>query len=154
MDSIMSWISEIKEFKPKTTATWIGIFMGTVSPGFLILYQYRPELIEKLDIIKLIIFAISLTLPVFVVNLANMIDYKKIDPFPDDLKHDLKPLVILASGMTVTELYTALFFAHGYHLKFQTFCAFVLIIVCIMHLSLKWPDKDQRKKEAEAKTSP
>ena len=41
---------------------------GTAAPGFLLLYVYKPDLIEKLDIVKLIIFSMALPLPVLVVN--------------------------------------------------------------------------------------
>ena len=42
--------------------------LGTAAPDFLLLYVYKPDLIEKLDIVKFIIFPVALTLPVLVVN--------------------------------------------------------------------------------------
>src|SRR5437879_6759127 len=60
----MSWLSDLKEIdRPKIVLALMG-FMATIGPGFLIIYQFKPELIEKLDIVKLIVFSCSLTLPI------------------------------------------------------------------------------------------
>ena len=49
-----------------------GIFalVGALCPGFLIVYVFKPELISSLETIKLIIFSISLTLPIIILNIA------------------------------------------------------------------------------------
>jgi O-antigen/teichoic acid export membrane protein len=77
----MNWLSFLKlEYKH----VWLIItgFLGTLAPGFLILFHFKPELFEKYDVFKLIILSLSLTLPLLIINslIAGIMFYK----LPDD----------------------------------------------------------------------
>lgn len=59
----MSILAEIDKLKGRHFLFGLIAFLGTIGPGFLIIYRYHPELVEKYDIGKLVLFASALTLP-------------------------------------------------------------------------------------------
>jgi hypothetical protein len=68
----MGLLSEIKGLEYKQGMLFATAFFGTVASGFLIIFQFRPELIEKYDILKIIFLSLALTLPLVVVNMLNL----------------------------------------------------------------------------------
>lgn len=64
----MSLLTEIQKLKGKQILSGLLVFLGTISPGFLTIYHFRPELVEKYDFAKLLLFSASLTLPFLFVN--------------------------------------------------------------------------------------
>lgn len=64
----MGWITEVRKIELDTITNSVLVFLGVIAPGFLVLYLYKPELIETLDIAKLVIFSSALTLPLLVIN--------------------------------------------------------------------------------------
>jgi hypothetical protein len=64
----MSIVSELREFKITDALLCVAVFLATVAPGFLILYLYKPIFVKELDILKLLLFSGSLTLPGFLLN--------------------------------------------------------------------------------------
>ncbi|MGF1907581.1 hypothetical protein [Aliivibrio salmonicida] len=64
----MSLLSEIKNVDGHFTSTLLVLFLSIISPGILIIYLFLPELFIKLDSLKFILFSVSLSLPVFVLN--------------------------------------------------------------------------------------
>ena len=50
----MSIFSEIEKLKAKHVLFGLVGFLGTIGPGFLLIYRYHPELVEKYDVGKLV----------------------------------------------------------------------------------------------------
>ena len=117
----MSWITEIKNLKPTALVASVFVFMSTVSPGFLILYHYKPDLIEKLDIVKIIIFSLALTLPVFAANFFWINELMIRFPFPEGFVEDMKSLAMRASILTIGVLYLSLYVTWFWHLNLRIF---------------------------------
>jgi hypothetical protein len=68
----MGLLSEIKGLEYKQGVLFVTAFFGLVAAGFLIIFQFRPELIEKYDILKIIFLSLALTLPLVVIILLNI----------------------------------------------------------------------------------
>src|SRR5437899_1055002 len=67
MDWLFSFLKlEHKHYNPVMFG--ISIFLGTVAAGFLIIFQFKPELVERYDVLKLFIFSCALTLPLVSIN--------------------------------------------------------------------------------------
>lgn len=61
-------ISQLKDLSwPQSFGVFL-FFLGGVCPGFLIIQMYKPELIIELDTLKLILFCISLSFPIVLLN--------------------------------------------------------------------------------------
>jgi hypothetical protein len=78
----MDWLFGFLKLEYKHVWILITGFLGTIAPGFLVLYHFKPDLFEKYDVFKLAILSLSLTLPLLIMNsvIAAMVFYK----LPDD----------------------------------------------------------------------
>src|ERR1039458_5491708 len=74
----MDWFFRFLKLEYKHVWILITGFLGTIAPGFLILYHFKPELFEKYDVFKLTILSLSLTLPLLIINslITGMLFYK------------------------------------------------------------------------------
>ena len=64
----MSMIDDLKTLGANHIAVAVLAFAALVAPGFLTIYHFKPELIEKYDVLKLVLFSLSLTLPLLGLN--------------------------------------------------------------------------------------
>ena len=64
----MNIIEEFKKLEGIEVFTISLLFLSVISSGFLIIYLYKPNLIAELNVIKLIIFSIALSLPMVLYN--------------------------------------------------------------------------------------
>src|SRR5208282_103217 len=69
----MGLLSEVRSLNYKLSTLYVSAFFGTVASGFLIIFKFRPELIEKYDDFKLIFLSLSLTMPLGLINVINMV---------------------------------------------------------------------------------
>ena len=65
----MDIIDQVKKLEAFHFAVVILGFVGTVSPGLLVLFLFKRELFLSLDFLKLILLSISLSLPIILCNL-------------------------------------------------------------------------------------
>ena len=61
-------LEDIRRLTAWEITSLLGAFLATIAPGVLILHLFAPELVLKLDTLKLFVFAMGLTLPVIAVN--------------------------------------------------------------------------------------
>jgi hypothetical protein len=86
----MDWLFSFLKLEYKHVWILIAGFLGTLAPGFLILFHFRPDLVEKYDVFKLAILSLSLTLPLLLINslITGMLFYKLPDqPKTEDGKN-------------------------------------------------------------------
>lgn len=123
-------IEEIRNLKHREVILAVSVFLSTLAPGFLTIQSFYPDLVKELDVLKLIILSLSITLPsvafnamVFaisvekprwadVVLVATVSGFFVLYPaliFRLFLHVDLKAFAIIASAM---QAFSALFTRH------------------------------------------
>ena len=123
----------------------IAVFLGSVAAGFLIIFQFKPELVERYDIFKLVIFSCALTLPLVSLNAVSTAFL--YDRLPPDYENETAKNVDITRGafqLNTVVIYLSLLVCHFAEFKFQYFLgmaagleALILIgSLCIWH-SLK-----------------
>jgi hypothetical protein len=83
-----------------------------VAPGFLVLFQFKPNLVISLDTVKLLVFSYALSLPVFFCKIVMMFFFSH-----KDIKEDLACASAMAN--TVFVQYPALILAYFGGLSFK-----------------------------------
>ena len=149
----MGWISEVRRIElPKILISAL-VLLGTIAPGFLILYLYKPDLIEKLDIAKLLIFSAALTVPVLVTNVLGVLVI-----FLRAAEEGTDTLAFIVGGtlISIFSFYGSIGAAYEYSLPFGTFLSWllgvdlvVLLFVALVRLQC---DKDERQKSKTPNT--
>jgi hypothetical protein len=134
----MGILSEIKGLEYKQGMTLVTGFLGLVASGFLIIFQFRPELIEKYDILKIVFLSLSLTLPLAIINVVHLVARLK----SDDLK-DRWNVIGAAMFANVYVIYVPLLVCYLFSLHFRCFLAilFVLELFSILISIVGWHSK-------------
>lgn len=137
----MSFISEIRKLEGQHILAATVTFLGAVGPGYLIIYHYHPELMEKYDAIKLTLFAASLCVPFILVSTIGMA-VVSADPSPETLTWQFK---VGAFGAALS-LYGGIFAAYRFKLNlinmYEVAGAFLAFAVLAQYLN----DRDEKKK--------
>ena len=63
MDKFLEFLLGNIEVKQLRLIAIVLVFLATIPTGFIFIYQHKPALISDLDVIKLIIFSIGITVP-------------------------------------------------------------------------------------------
>jgi hypothetical protein len=106
----------------KDVSRYTSAFLGTIAAGFLIIFHFKPELIEKYDGFKLVVLSLILTLPLLALNaIISACLYHKL---PDNHETTEKEKNIDAT-------------MGGLMFNFLTICASVLICY-LWSLNFKW----------------
>jgi hypothetical protein len=69
----MGLLSEFKGLEYKQGMLVATGFLGMAASGFIVIFQFRPELIEKYDIFKIIFLSLSLTMPLAILNAIQFV---------------------------------------------------------------------------------
>jgi hypothetical protein len=116
----VSLVSEIKNIDGHFTSTLFILFLSIVAPGVLTIYLYLPELFIKLDSLKFVLFAISLSLPVFVLNGVIV---RICEDYEDEL--DFQLTGISAGIMSSVIMFSSLAISYVFVLNFYNFLKIV-----------------------------
>ena len=132
----------LNEIKTLTQKQILGIlfgFVGVVSPGLLIMFLYKPELVSSLETIKLIIFSISLSLPVVIINMipSSYVSNEK-DTFSDD--------ILIALFLSAVALYPSILISYIYNFSFTKFLFALLIMQAALIVLVIIDEKYDKKK--------
>jgi len=141
----VSFISEIKDLTAKHVIWYLIGFLATIAPGFLIIFYFRPQVIEKYDALKLVLLSSALTLPLLVVNASLVFTF-----IPESEDHDMNRGVgyFATLGGNAIILYVALALSYFGSLSFKYF----LGIVFILELLLLLIGLIERRREKSKKT--
>jgi hypothetical protein len=118
----MNWISEIRKLEYKHIWLCVSIFMGTIGAGFLIVFHFKPELVEKYDVFKLVVLSLALTLPLLPIN--AVITGFLYDRLPDDYENKTAKNVDItrgALGLNAVVIYISLLICYFWSFKFKQF---------------------------------
>jgi hypothetical protein len=96
------------------------VFLALVGPVFFALFRYRPDLIQSLDLAKLILLCISISLPFLAANAFLVVVF--LPGFSQSAIADKKEqavLWLLAAAMTTVVFYSVIIesFVNSYSLK-------------------------------------
>jgi len=116
ISDITSIISELKKIKFFHIRIFIICFLGILAPGVLIVFYYRSEITMNYDVLKLLTFSISFTLPVVMINTIDFIVH---------LGDKISLSFILGCFLTAIQLYLLLYLSYFFTLRFKTFSLFV-----------------------------
>jgi hypothetical protein len=118
-------IGDLKELKGGHYAILVAAFLMAVSPGFLMLYLFNPVLLASWDSVKVILFSIALSLPVFCANvIAAILTLTMCNVPTKDMR--VYPLV-MAVVQTFVSTYSSLLIAYFFELGFKPFVATLAI---------------------------
>jgi hypothetical protein len=117
----MPFVEDLRRYNLGGVILVAFAFLAVVSSGFLIIQHYHPDYIQHLDVVKLILFASSLTLPIFLVNFVAAL--RPCGRGPQD------PAPILAACiMTFVATYAPLFLSYLSRMPFRVFALLVGLI--------------------------
>ena len=141
-------LKEITELTWKQTIGGVFCFLGAIAPGFMILYLYKPELIESLETIKLVIFSLSISLPLF---FTNMFGLSAIDKELEKKKSSFE-FAAIAMFLCFATSYPAILYAYLNKLSFEAFLVSILIsqvVVWVGVFTTTFPDRLRKPEECE-----
>ena len=64
-------MSNLKDFKEIPPITWgfiVTMVVGTIIPGILLVYLFKPDLFLAVETVKLLFLSMGITLPVWLIN--------------------------------------------------------------------------------------
>lgn len=129
----------LNEIKDLSWNHYLGatlIFVGAICPGFLTVFLFRPELISSLDTLKLLVLSLSLTLPVFIVNVALT------GTTPAAMKLDNKIVeALIGLFFTACVFYTTIIISYFFGLGFKPFLIVMAIVQVIVGVVMLTHDK-------------
>lgn len=113
----MGFIDELKKIDRSVVAMPLLLFVSIVSPGYLVIFLYKPELAETLDVLKLCLFACSLSLPLLLLNICCFVPLTWQPGNNDTYQTPLRN----AATLTALEFYVCIYVSYLWHLRFRTF---------------------------------
>lgn len=122
----MGFFSEIRELQQKQITLFVVAFLGLVACGFLVIFQFRPELIEKYDILKLTFLSISLMVPNSLFNIiCFQLRYKKSKG-----KEPTFMAEMTGGGLALNAfiIFPPLVICYWFHLKFKIFMLIIAVL--------------------------
>lgn len=134
----MSLVEEVKKLEGLDVSLYIGAFLATVAPGFLLLLLYKPMLVESLDTVKLIILSASIGLPLFTFNAFISIMLTKKGENPNFQEAGLESGIL-----TSLSFYISLLVAYYTATTLKTFIPMIIIINIILFISIFFATKEK-----------
>jgi hypothetical protein len=123
----MTILSDLKTVEVSHVVLCIAAFLATVVPGIAIIYHFRPDLLDKYDVIKLILLSVAFTLPVFLPNFFVVMAVV------------LCPIMLVAIfglALSSTVLYLALLLSYFGSLNFFGFLLTIITLEILLLLSI------------------
>lgn len=130
-----------KEFEFNHYAVATTTILAVISPGFLCLLHFKPELVETLDTVKLLVASISLTLPLAIINFVIIAFLTRHD---DNFTHDVE--WSFSSFVSALVLYLSLYLAYLFVLPFSqfTFSVIVFDIIAVVFIYILFTLEDRK----------
>lgn len=126
----MSLFQDIREIKTEQFAAYVIIFLAVIAPGLLMIYLFEIELFKSLETLKLIIFAMAISLPLPAINtmLSGHID-KEEEP-------EIHDHVFLNTFISFAGIYLAILSAYIFSLTFKQFLLIIAALEIVYIASL------------------
>jgi hypothetical protein len=111
----MSYIQDIKSLEHQHYLLAGLFFAATLAPGFLIIFHFKPELVEKYDFFKLLLFSMSFTVPYLLIHASQMAASGVFAGLGErDLKAGLGMACFASSHVLLVALLLTYFFGHSF----------------------------------------
>ena len=136
----MNFFEELKNLKEWDFRFFFMIFLGLIAPGILFLWRYFPHCLEVYTTPKLLLIAISPTIPINSLNVLLLeYVYLKKDGLP------FAVAVLVACYFTVLVFSIPLLLSVFFPLRIRYFVGTVLVLELIVYLYLKLAKKMKLK---------
>jgi len=122
-------IDSVKNLDNRWVINYVGLFFSTIAPGMLIIYLYKPVMFVQLETIKLILFSLSLSLPLWLVNMFIL--------GPPGKREQLDSFIKLAFFCSISAgfgYYSGLLISYIFTLQFLWF----VLLSILFNASLLW----------------
>ena len=126
-------IGEIRKLRVREMVAMALVFLSLISPGFLLIYRYQITMIKDLDIAKLIVFSLALTLPFFIVQLVMITTFVKKS---DELS--VQDELLASAVSTAVGMYFALTMAYLGNWPFKSFLVLAFGFLVVVGISARW----------------
>ena len=141
----MSYIQDIKSLEHQHYLLAGLFFAATLAPGFLIIFHFKPELVEKYDFFKLLLFSMSFTVPYLLIHASQMAASGVFAGLGErDLKAGLGMACFASSHVLLAALLLAYFFDHS----FKRFLIHTAVLTLVSFVIFWLSARTERKKKA------
>lgn len=123
------------------------LVLGFLAPGLLTTYLFKPELFQVLDVVKVILFSVSLTFPFVIGMYLATFMLKPSGNSDNEVSHVFLSLVF-ATFLVNVIFYLGLGLAYVTGISFRTF--FVRVLIAHLFIAL-WILLEARSQEASKK---
>ncbi|WP_318417302.1 hypothetical protein [Photobacterium leiognathi] len=137
----MTLVSDIKSLDGLFLMTTISMFIAIFAPGILTIYLFLPHLFIELDSFKLLMFALSLSLPAFAVNAMMVLFVENTVG-----EGDFQVPALLGSVTASIIMFASLMLAYLLEFPFSYFLVSVVALELLLALLLCLVVKHDRKK--------
>jgi hypothetical protein len=104
------------------------VFMSAVCSGFLVVFQFKPDLVIELDVLKLILLGSALTLPLFMfTTYVSFVVARARDA-------GIMGHLLMGSMLTFATIYGPLMLSYVFHLSFRAFVVMILALQALLGL--------------------
>jgi len=142
----MSYVQDLLSLDQRHMILGTGFFGATVAPGFLILYHFKPDLVNDWDFFKILLFSLSLTTPFVLLHYVQMRSYGLRT---EEGVADYTSAAILACMTSLLSLHLALLGAYFLKWSFREFLIGVCLMTAFCYVIAWWDARSDK-----AKTTP
>ncbi len=142
----MSYIQDMKSLEHQHYLLAGLFFAATLAPGFLIIFHFRPELVERYDFFKLLLLSMSLTVPYLLINATQI---SSTGLFDQHGRTGHKAGLGMACFSSFYVLFVALLIAYYFDYSFRKFTVHVLLLTVLSYLILWLTARAERKKSSK-----
>lgn len=136
-------LKDITELPRKHTWLFLLLFISVLSPGILIVYQYKPDLFIKIESLKLILFSIAISCPVSILNLLISVSIiEKADGIKEGITSGDSVILSAFCSLLITGFvfYPSIISSYIFELRFLHLIALITaleIIILILAYAIK-----------------
>ena len=139
----MSYIQDIRNLEHHHVLLGGLFFAATLAPGFLIIFHFKPELIERYDFFKLMLFSLSLTVPYvlfhgFLIHALEALGKKE----PGDELAGMAIACMSAIGV----LFGSLLLAYSFQKPYRTFLIYAGFLTLVAIIIYWFAAREERQK--------
>ena len=131
----MSFLQDLGGLNPSKTFTLMMLVLGLVAPGILVIYVFHPDLFFQLNIGKLLLLAIAITIPFYAINIY--VGYRAAKNRTDSTEHTSLGNMYVGAIYTVYVFYPVLLLGYLVTIPFKLLLG-VLIIWQIFMIWHSW----------------
>lgn len=124
----MSYIQDIKSLSIQNVLVFVFLFGSTLAPGILIIYLCNNDLFNTLGAFKLVLLAMSLTVPLLTLRTTFSVAWHKEDA-------DVEDVLIVGLILTCITLYGQVVHAYLFDLSFRGFLGTCVVLDGVMWIS-------------------